>query len=114
MDSEWLLYVSIGSSAVTNVPSVVTNVPSGGGGGVCGGRGSTGHLCIFSILLWSQNCSKKIKSSKVFNYNKLIKLIKIKINNSCNTSFLDAGSHDLSSKTMKMSIILVYAALPRG
>ena len=28
-------------------------------------------------------------------------------------SFLDAENHYLSSKTMKMSIILVYAILPR-
>ena len=36
------------------------------------------------------------------------------MNNSCNANLLDAENHDLGFKTMKMSIFLDYAPLPRA
>ena len=56
----------------------------------------------------------KIKFLKIKNQAFKHKLIKIKMNNSCNANFLDAENHDLSYKTMKMSIFLDYAPLPRA
>ena len=56
----------------------------------------------------------KIKFFKIKNQAFKHKLIKIKMNNSCNANFLDAENHDLSSKTMKTSIFLDYAPLPRA
>ena len=57
----------------------------------------------------------KIKFKKIKNQAfKHDKLIKIKMNNSCNTNLLDAENHDLCCKTMKMSIFLYYAPLPRA